>query len=68
MDKEEKKDFARLKRRTSKLINKCDEKGVEFTDIEVSAISRVGHAESIKDLSWLVIDQIERIFDKYKIR
>lgn len=67
MDKEEKEEFKQLKRRTTKMINKADNKGFEFTDLEVSAISRVGHAESMKDLSWLVIQQMERIFDKYKI-
>lgn len=64
MDKEEKKEFERLKRRTRKLV----EKDIDFTDIEVTTISRVGHAESMLDISWLVIQQMERIFDKYKIR
>lgn len=67
MDKEEKKDFERLKRRTRKLVDKVDNKGLEFTDIEVSAISIVGHAESMRDMSWVVVQQMERIFDKYKI-
>lgn len=64
MDAEEKKEFARLKRRTLKLIDK----DVNLTDLEVAAVSRVGHAESILDISWLVLLQMERIFDKYKIR
>lgn len=64
MDAEEKKEFERLKRRTSKLV----EKDITFTDLEVAAISRVGHAESMLDISWLVIQQMDRIFDKYKIR
>ncbi|MED3792386.1 hypothetical protein P4571_08015 [Niallia alba] len=68
MNREEKKEFERLKRRTTKLINKCDAKGIDFTDLEVATISRVGHAESISDVSWLVIKQMERIFDKYKVR
>ncbi|WP_019156943.1 hypothetical protein [Robertmurraya massiliosenegalensis] len=68
MDKEEKKEFARLKKRTSKLINKVDDKCLEFTNIEVATISKVGHAESMKDISWLVMHQMDLIFDKYKIR
>ncbi|MEC1638955.1 hypothetical protein P9E76_21520 [Schinkia azotoformans] len=63
------KEFSRLKRRTTKLINKCDEKGIEFTDLEIVAFSKVGHAESMLDVSWLVKkQQLERIFEKYKVR
>lgn len=64
MDTEEKKEFARLKRRTMRLIDK----EIEFTDLEVAAISKVGNAKSMLDISWLVEQQMERIFDKYKVR
>lgn len=65
---DEEKEFTRLKRKTQKLIQKCDEKGIEFNDIEVSTISRVGNAESMKDLSWLVLYMMEGFFEKYKVR
>ncbi|MFD0825835.1 hypothetical protein ACT8ZR_09170 [Neobacillus sp. M.A.Huq-85] len=65
---EDEKEFSRLKRKTTKLVNKIENKGIELTDIEISAVSRVGHAESMNDISWLVISEMERIFDKYKIR
>jgi hypothetical protein len=63
MDKEEKKEFERLKRRTTKLL----QKDLEFTDLEIAAISRVGHAESMKDITWLVVQQMERIFESIKL-
>ncbi|MGC8362910.1 hypothetical protein ACSHUI_00350 [Bacillus subtilis] len=61
-------EFARLRRRVDRLIEKCDKKGIEMNDIELSAISRIGHAKSIHDVSWLVIQTIERTLNKYKVR
>ena len=68
MSKEEVKAFERLKNRTTRLIDKCSDKGIEFSNIEVGAISQVGEANTWKELSWLVIEQMDRIFEKYKIR
>lgn len=62
------KEYSRIKRKVDKLLVKSEEKGIEFTDIEISAISQVGHSTKMSDLSWLVIQEMERIFDRYKIR
>lgn len=63
----EEKQFSRLKRKTLKLVEKVENRGIELTSIEISAISRVGHAESMKDISWLVEKEMKHIFEKYKI-
>jgi len=61
------KELARLKRKVNILIEKCDENGVEFNNIEIGVISRIGHAENIEDLDCSVLHGIDSVFKRYKI-
>lgn len=63
----EDKELSRLKKNVERLIEKCDEKGVEFNNVEIGTISRIGHAENIEDLDCSVLHSIDSIFKRYKI-
>ncbi|MCI3198100.1 hypothetical protein GXP75_21065 [Bacillus sp. HU-1818] len=63
----EDKEFSRLKRKVNRLIEKCDENGTEFNNIEIGAISRIGHAKSMEDLDCSVLHSIDSIFKRHKI-
>ncbi|MCY8813652.1 hypothetical protein P8917_01050 [Bacillus atrophaeus] len=64
----EDKKLTRLKRKIDRLIAKCDKKGYEFNDFEISTIKRIAHAESMDDLNYLVSISIQMIFDEHKVR
>ncbi|ATO28994.1 hypothetical protein RA13_14090 [Bacillus atrophaeus] len=63
----EDKELSRLKRKVERLIEKCDEKGVEFNNIEIAIISRIGHAKNMEDLDCSVLHGIDSIFKQHKI-
>ncbi|MED1125570.1 hypothetical protein [Bacillus atrophaeus] len=63
----EDKELSRLKKKVERLIEKCDEKGVEFNNIEIGTISRIGHAKIMEDLDCSVLHSIDSIFKRHKI-
>lgn len=62
------KELAKLKRMANKLIKKQDEKGIHLSNIALSAITRVGYAESMKDLSWLAHRTFIEVCSENKIK
>ncbi|RUT38710.1 hypothetical protein EJP82_26725 [Paenibacillus anaericanus] len=55
-----------LQKRVERVITKADKKGYEFNDIELSMFNALGNAEWIeKDISWLVIEQFDRMYYKF---
>ncbi|MCY7902078.1 hypothetical protein [Bacillus inaquosorum] len=61
------KELCRLKKKVDRLIEKCDENGVEFSNIEIGTISRIGHAKIMEELDCSVLHSIDSIFNRYKI-
>lgn len=49
-----------LNKKAKKLIKKCDDKGHEFSDLELSIITNITRAESIKDVNGLAIYHFEK--------
>lgn len=60
----EEREFEVLKAKINKLVSR----DIEFNEYEVVAISKLGHADSMKDLSWLCIWVLEDLIRKYNNR
>lgn len=58
------KELEKLQRKATKLIKKCDDECYEFSDLEISIITKITKADSMKDINWLAEQQFVRLCER----
>lgn len=54
-----------LYRKVSRLINKCEKQGYQFSDLELAMFAALGRAEWDEEkVNWLTLQQFERLYAK----
>lgn len=57
-------ELTKLKKKANKIINKADEIGYAFSDLDLGAISSIGRTEKGDNLNFLAIQHLERLYNR----
>jgi len=59
------KELLQLNERVTRLLRKCENKGHILSSLDISAITNISNAKTIKDVNYLAIQHFERLSERF---